>query len=203
MDYYEDDFGDDDVYREYDEYDEKDYDEDDIGEYKTPTDEDLEAYAIEEDEMGIRDDYRIDTGAEWRDFEGDISKSRVGMARAVDVEDDLGTMIVDDKFKKLERMTRTPDDVFRMIAMDTVTKHGINKEVYDDALRIMQLINKHNKRLKYKSPKAIVLALLVFSGSSIDKNKLEKVYNDKVKQENMTKIDLLRYAMFIQNIRKL
>lgn len=180
-------------------------DEDDLADYKTPTDEDLEALGINhEDEYEAEDDSRIDMGAEWRDFaDGGASKSRVGMARAIDIDEDLGTMIVDERFKKMERMARTPEDIFRALAMDTATKYNLSKENYDDAIRVMQLINKHNKRLKYKSPRAIMFALLVFTNTTIDRAKLDKIYNDKAKHENMTKMDLLRYAIFIQTLRKL
>lgn len=191
---------------DYDEYDDDyrqdEYDDEDFGEYKTPTDEDYEKY--DEDDIVAEDDSRIDTGAEWRDFaDGGPSKSRVGMARAADIDEDLGTMVLDKRFQKIERMTRTPEDIFRAIAMDTVNRYGLSKDNYDDALRIMQLINKHNKRLKYKSPRAIVFAILVFTDKKIDKTKLNKIYEEKAKNEHMSKMDLLRYALFIQNLRKL
>ena len=205
-------------YEEYDRYedelvyDEGDYDKDEyddeenLDEYKTPTDEDFDALgkAAESDDFVPEEDYRIDTGAEWRDFsDGGPTKSRVGMARAADIDEDLGTLIVDEKFKKLERMSRTPEDIFRAIAMDTATKYGLGKDVYEDSLRVMQLINKHNKRVKYRNPRAIMFAILVFTNGKIDKKKLDKVYEDKAVHEKMTKIDLLRYAFFIRDLRKL
>lgn len=192
---------------EYDEYNEYN-DDDDIDNYKSPTDEDFQDLErnddIDEQEDIMEDDSVIDTGAEWRDFaDGGPSKSRVGMARAMDIEEDLGTMINDDRYKKLDRMTKTPEDIFRSIAMDVSLRYKLTKDNYEDGLRIMQLINKHDRKLKYKSPKAIMFAILVFTGDKIDKTKLEKIYKDKASHENMSKIDLLRYAFFIQTLRKL
>lgn len=187
----------------------EDEDGDDLDKYKTPTDEDLEIlgskggknddYDIEED-----DGYgKIDTGAEWRDFADDgPSKSRVGMARATDIDEDLSTMVMDDRFNKLERISRTPEDIFRAITMDTVNKYNLSKGHYDDCIRIMQLINKQNKKLKYKNPKAIVFSLLIITDNKIDKSKLDKVYEDKAKHEKMSKLDLLRYCIFVIDLKK-
>lgn len=195
----------DDEYQDRDEYEE----DDNLDEYKTPSDEDYfdkEGDDNLDSDIIAEDDSFIDTGAEWRDFaDGGPSKSRVGQARAIDIDEDLGTIIADDKFKRFERISRTPEDIFRSLAMDTISKYNISKDenIYNDALRIMQIINKHNKRLKYRNPRTIVFALLVFTDRKIDKKKLDKVYDEKAKHENMTKIDLLRYAFFIENLRKL
>ena len=204
-----------DVYgREDDDYfDEEPYEEDieeldyaDEDEYKS-----MERESDEVDDYMIAEDIsRLDTGAEWRDFRdsGDPSKSRVGMARPTDIDEDLGTMIVDEKFQKIGRMTKTPEDIFRAIVLKTVSTYRLDKWYENEASQVMQLINKHNMRLKYRSPQAIVLALLVFDGEKISKSKLEEVYKEKIfvekaKHQVMSKLDLLRYALFIQHLRSL
>lgn len=202
----DDDYNDNEYVNEEDEdYNEDQYEEEqDLDQYKSPGDD---INFNEDDENIYAEDSYIDTGAEWRDFSdsGDASKSRVGMARALDIDEDLSTLIEGDKFKKFNQMSRTPEDIFKTIVLDTISSYNISKDenIYDDSMRIMQLINKHNKRLKYRNPKAIVFALLVFSDRKIDKKKLDKVYDEKAKHEHMTKIDLLRYVFFIENLRKL
>jgi len=178
------------------------YDEDDIGEYKTPTD-DLE-YGGGDDEDGFTadTDSRIDTGAEWNDYGDAVSKSRVGIARAADIEEDLGTMMVDEKFKKMEQMSRTPEDIFRMISRKIKERYDIPEGVYDDSLRIMQYINKQNRKLKFKNPAAILFSLLCIKNDMIDKKQLDKVYDEMAKHEKMSKIDLLRYIFFVQDMLK-
>jgi hypothetical protein len=203
---------------EYDEdYDENydieerdDYDsdeEDNLGEYGTPTDEEFKEYGEFDEEDGyIESDElsRIDTGAEWRNFEEGYDKSRVGIAREIDIDEDLGTMIVDERFKKIEQMSRTPEDIFRSSVLKITQDYDLPKGIYEDSLRVMQLINKHKQKLKYKNPAAIVFALLVFETSGkISRTKLEKVYKNMANKEQMTQVDLLRYAFFIQNLRKM
>jgi transcription initiation factor TFIIIB Brf1 subunit/transcription initiation factor TFIIB len=204
-----------DEYVNEDEYDNDQYrdeydNEDNLDEYKTP-DEDYfdkeekdENDGYDNEDIVGQDDSYIDTGAEWRDFgDGEPSKSRVGQARSLDIDEDLSTIISDERFKKFGQMNKTPEDIFKTLIRDTISKYNVSKDIYEDSLRVMQLINKHNKRLKYRNPQAVVFALLVFTDRNIDKKKLDKIYEEKAKHENMKKIDLLRYAFFIENLRKL
>jgi hypothetical protein len=157
---------------------------------------------IQEDEL-VSEKYEIDPQAEWRNSNDSPDKSRVGMARGEDIEEDIGTTVADERFKKIEKMTRTPEDFFRATSNDIKRRYKLTQADYNNSIAVMNLINKHNKGLKYKSPQAIILALLVFTNKKIDKNKLNSVYEDMAVNENMTKIDLLRYAIFIENLRKL
>ena len=138
-----------------------DYDEDDnLDEYKTPTGD--EEYGGGEEEEGfIVEESRIDMGAEWRDYGDDISKSRVGIARAVDIEEDLGTMI-DEKFKRMEQISRSPEDMFKILARKIKDKYELSEGVYDDSLRIMQYTNKQNRKIKFKNPGANLLRYIFY-----------------------------------------
>lgn len=177
------------------------YDEDDIEEYKTPTDE-LEYGGEESDEFVPESESRVDLGPEWNEYGDGVSKSRVGIARAADIEEDLGTMNVDEKFKKMERMSRTPEDIFRILARKIKERYDISDGVYDDSLRIMQYINKQNRKLKFKNPSAIMFSLLCIREGEIIKDKIDKVYNDMAKNEKMNKSDLLRYIFFVKDVLK-
>ena len=178
-----------------------DYDEDDnLDEYKTPTGD--EEYGGGEEEEGfIVEESRIDMGAEWRDYGDDISKSRVGIARAVDIEEDLGTMI-DEKFKRMEQISRSPEDMFKILARKIKDKYELSEGVYDDSLRIMQYTNKQNRKIKFKNPGAILFALLCIKDNKIIDENIETIYETMAKHERMTKIDLLRYIFYVNDLLK-
>lgn len=169
--------------------------------YKTPPDNFVFGEEEFQDEFIPEVDNRIDFGAEWRDFGDGVNKSRVGIARAVDIEEDLGTMaMTDEKFGKTEQMSRTPEDIFRVIATRTKLRYDINEGVYDDALRVMQYINRQNRKLRYKNPSAILFALLCINEGEIQKEEIDKIYETMAKHEKMGKVDLLRYIFFVQDI---
>lgn len=171
--------------------------------YKTPPDNFVFGEEEFQEEFIPEADNRIDFGAEWRNFsqENGVNKSRVGIARAVDIEEDLGTMaMVDEKFGKTEQMSRTPEDIFRTIATRTKLRYDINEGVYDDALRIMQYINRRNRKLRYKNPSAILFALLCINDKEIQKEEIDTIYEKMAKHEKMSKVDLLRYIFFVQDI---
>ena len=178
-----------------------DYDEDDnLDEYKTPTGD--EEYGGGEEEEGfIVEESRIEMGAEWRDYGDDISKSRVGIARAVDIEEDLGTMI-DEKFKRMEQISRSPEDMFKILARKIKDKYELSEGVYDDSLRIMQYTNKQNRKIKFKNPGAILFALLCIKDNKIIDENIETIYETMAKHERMTKIDLLRYIFYVNDLLK-
>lgn len=179
--------------------DEFEYDDDDIGEYKTPVD-DLEYGGGEDDDFVVDTESRLDTGAEWNDYGDGVTKSRVGIARAMDIDEDLGTMMVDEKFKKMEQMSRTPEDMFRILARKIKERYEISEGIYDDSLRIMQYINKQNRKLKFKNPAAIIFGLLCIKEGQIVEKTIDKVYEDMAKHEKMNKSDLLRYVFFVQDV---
>lgn len=177
-------------------------DDDDLDEYKTPTD-DLEYGGEDMDDEFVPDTGgRIDTGAEWNDYGDAVSKSRVGIARAADIDEDLGTMMVDDKFKKMDQMSRTPEDIFRMLSRKIKERYDLSEGVYDDSLRIMQYLNRQNRKLKFKNPAAILFALLCIKDGKIVDKEIDKIYNEMAKHEKMNKTDLLRYIFFVQDVLK-
>ncbi len=163
--------------------------------------EDLLEEAFDEQE------FNINLGAEWREFEGDKSKSRVGAARELDIDEDLRTDIMGggilaQKMKKMERMTRTPEDVFKIILTKTIKDHDLSNKYYNEALRVMQKINRQDKKLRFKNPKAIIFALIVLSesGKNINKKVLKNVVEEHGMKENINEIDLLRYIFFIEKL---
>ncbi|MDD4930610.1 MAG: hypothetical protein PHG66_00455 [Candidatus Colwellbacteria bacterium] len=178
------------------------YDDEDIEEYKTPVDDLEYGDGGGDDEFVADTDSRIDTGAEWNDYGDGASKSRVGIARAADIDEDIGTMMVDEKFKKMEQMSRTPEDMFRILARKIKERYDISDGVYDDSLRIMQYLNKQNRKLKFKNPAAIIFALLCIKDTKIDNKSIDKIYDEMAKHEKMNKTDLLRYIFFVQDVLK-
>lgn len=179
----------------------EEYEEDDLGEYKSP--EEGFYYGEEgEEEFVIESGSRIDTGAEWRDYGDGVSKSRVGMAREMDIDEDLGTMMVDEKFKRMEMMSRTPMDMFRILARKIKEKYNISESVYTDSLRIAQNIEAENRGLKFKNPSAILFALLCMENKVIKAKNVEVIYEEMAKHEKMNKTDLLRYIFFVQEMFK-
>lgn len=176
-------------------------DEDDINEYKTPTGDDEYGDVGEESDGFIVDESRIDMGAEWNDYGDGISKSRVGIARAADIDEDLGTM-VDEKFKRMEQISRSPEDMFKILARKIKDKYDLSEGVYDDSLRIMQYTNKQNRKIKFKNPGAIIFALLCIKDNKIIDENIENIYETMAKHERMTKIDLLRYIFYVSDLLK-
>lgn len=151
----------------------------------------------------------INMGAEWREFSNDAEsrkKSRVGQAREADIEEDFNTMIGGNgKLAKIQeridRQNKSPEDIFKTLVRRTIGKYNLPKGVENDAIRVMQNINKQNRKLKFKSPQAIVFALLVFNEKrEIDKKELHKVHKDMAEQEKITLFDLLRYAFFVREL---
>ena len=185
--------------------DEYEIDDDNIDDYKTPLDDDLEYKGDEENNEDLFMEEpmgKLDTGAEWRDYGDGASKSRVGIARASDIDEDLGTIMMDGKFNKLQLMTRTPEDMFRIISRKIKDRYDLTDSTYDDSLRIMQYINTQNRNLKFKSPTGIILSLLCIRDGKILKDKVVEVYTNMAKNENMTEIDLMRYIFFVKDILK-
>lgn len=177
------------------------------GDYEDP-DEDRDPYEDDYGEEPAEDDGQyIDTGFEGRIFDDtDRNNLRIGIARPVGIDDDLATG-GNEEFKHLENMMKTPEDIFKTISFNTVKKYNLNEELYNDSIRIMQLINLHTKKLKYINPSCIVFSLLLFDRDvKTDKEikkKLEDIYSKYSSDENITKIDIIRYYRFIKKLNKL
>ena len=189
-------------------YDEEEYEEE---EYKEVDYEELE-HEQEERELNQELEFAEDKSSyismeqEWRDFKdsGDASKSRVGIAHASDVDIGLSTIIEGRKESRLEQMLHTPEDNFRSIAMKTIKKFNLSNEIYTDSLRVMQMINLQNRRLKYISPQLVIFALLIIEEDKITLDLLKK-YNifkeSNIEEKTKNKIDILRYAFFIKELK--
>lgn len=182
--------------------DERDLDDDDLNEYRTPDDEEyIQGDGGDDvDEFVPESDSRIDTGAEWRDYGDGISKSRVGIARAIDIDEDLGTMTQHDTFNRLERISRSPEDMFRIIARKTKERYKIQDGIYDDSLRVLQYMRKRGRKVKFKNPSAILFALLCLKDGKIVKGEISSVYEKMARHEKMTETDLVRYIFFVKDV---
>ena len=182
----------------YESMDEMDY-------LKTSPDEGRESdflKAGKEDEPIADDAYgKISMEAEWRDFGDGVSKSRVGIARANDIEEDLGTIALDDTFKSVERRMRSPADIYRGMCAKIMERYELHRGVYDDALRIMQMCNRQKRGIRYKNPAGIMFAIMCIKNGKIDEEEFDKVFDKMAKEEKMLKEDLLRYIFFVKSVR--
>lgn len=124
---------------------------------------------------------------------------QIGAPRAFGVEEDLSTML-DNKFGRFDRLTRTNEQIYNILAVKAKERLGLSYDVLNDTLRIMNNIKKENRGLRYKNPVAIMLASMCLQNKKIDKNKLNKIYEQYGKLENMTKADILRYCFFLVDI---
>jgi hypothetical protein len=178
-----------DFYDDSEEYNENEYNEFDYDEFNQRENE------FEYDEFNQEED-RFQ--AVYKDIE------RTGFARPSDIDETLGTFVEGEKFNRIELQTRTPEDIFRAIVNETARRYeDITGNEITESLRIMQRINNQDKKLKYKNPKAILFAILVFNiRGEIDRRLLDQVYEKKAKNEDISKIDLLRYAFFIKELRQ-
>ena len=159
------------------------FEEFDYDEYK---DQIIDSYELED----VTD---VSFGFSYQDIE------RIGFAR--DEEELLGTVTEGLKISKFDIQNRTPEDIFRIILNETIKKYDLSKNEYDEAISVMKKIKEQDKKIKYKNPKAILFALMVFNQrGEIDKSKLNSVYDSKAKNEDISKIDLLRYARFIERL---
>lgn len=162
--------------------------------------------------------YRSDDGEQYDEFEqnefnhgdghsfisqeiGFKDQDRYGMSHVSGGEELPGTIGFIGN-KRMEQMSRTPEEIFSMMVNNIVQRYDFPKEVFNDCISVRDQINKTKQKLKFKSPKAIVFALLIFEGKDISKKKFNKVFNDYAKKEGLTKMDLLKYCIFIKNLRK-
>lgn len=124
---------------------------------------------------------------------------RLGAPRAFGIEEDLSTMEIDG-YRRIDQMSRTNEQIYKILATKAKERLNLNNNILNDTLLIMNKINKKDRGLRYKNPVAIMLALLCINNNKIDKQKLNKIYEQYGKQENMTEADILRYCFFVVDI---
>lgn len=140
----------------------------------------------------------ISSGPEWRDFgDGEPSKSRVGIARSNDIDEDL-SLAYNVDFKHLEKLNKTPEDIYKYIVLQTIDKYRLDKNLYDTSLKILKILKQKNIKIKYKNPKAILFAIMCVEDKKINMQKLKEL-SDKIIDEKIGSIDLLRYCFLIQD----
>ena len=198
-----------DDYKEYDEDEEVDDYGDDNGEeydeskYESAEEDEMYRYKDDEEDEFIEGNggAYIDSGAEWRDFRdsGDVSKSRVGMARDTSLDDDLSLAFNID-FKHLELLSKTPEDIYKALCLETISKYGLEKNLYDMALKVLKKLKDRGIRIKYKNPKMIIFSIMSFKNGSIDNELLEKSLSNFSSDDKVKKIDLVRYCFLIEKL---
>ena len=197
------------------EYNEEEYRDDELvfGE-DVPDEEELEDFDESQFEEADMDESAFQAEEEFEHAEGEISMlgervfadskttSRVGLARDADIEETFGLEIGGGKLSKIQekisRQSRTPDDIYREIAHNIVSKYNLPKTLETDSIRVLQEINRQNKKLRFKSPAAIIFALQTFDDDkNISKDKIHRVFQDQASKEYMDISDLLRYSFFV------
>lgn len=157
---------------------------------------------IDKDDKDIED--MIDKGLETRFFQNDPNSflnSRVGMNERVGQDTTLGTIIHGtDKLTKrqeaINRMYMNTQELFSLNFKKACDKYSINIKKVE---AIMPLLFKSNY-FEYKNPYGIIFGLLCMKGTEIDMNALSNIYNKYAVHENITILDLIRYARFIKSL---
>jgi hypothetical protein len=157
---------------------------------------------INKDDRDIND--MIDRGLETRFFQNDPNSflnSRVGMAERIGQEQTLGTIIQgQDKLakrqEKINRMNLNNQQIFSINFDKVCSKYGIEKNrVYG----LLDLVLK-SQFYEYKNPSGILFGFLCLKGKNISETQLDNVYQKYASQENISILDLVRYARFIKSL---
>lgn len=157
---------------------------------------------IDRDNKEIED--LIDKGLETRFFQNDPNSflnSRVGMAEAIGQEQTLGTIIHGyDKLAKrqeaINRIYMNAQELFTINFNKACSKYGIEKKKVDG---LMGLIFK-SEFFEYKNPFGILFGFLCLRGRNINDTLVNDVYKKYAIQENISILDLIRYARFIKSL---
>lgn len=157
---------------------------------------------IDKDNREIED--LIDRGLETRFFQNDPNSflnSRVGMAEAIGQEQTLGTIIHGyDKLAKrqeaINRIYMNAQELFTINFNKACSKYGIEKKKVDG---LMSLLFK-SEFFEYKNPFGILFGFLCLRGRNINDTLVNDVYKKYAIQENISMLDLIRYARFIKSL---
>jgi hypothetical protein len=157
---------------------------------------------IDKDNRVIED--LIDKGLETRFFQNDPNSflnSRVGMNERIGHDTTLSTIMHGtDKLTKrqeaINRMYMNTQEIFSLNFKKACDKYSINIKTVES---IMPLLFKSNY-FEYKNPYGIIFGFLCIKGRDIDIKKLNNVYDKYAVNENITKLDLIRYARFLQSL---
>lgn len=149
-------------------------------------------------------DYNIDHNLETRFFQSNpdsFLQSRVGMTEKAGQDQILSTVIggydkLAKRQEKINRMYMSSQQIFSMNFDKACSKYGIEK---NRVLGILELLFKA-PYFEYKNPFGILFGALCLKGKNIDKKLLLKIHEDYASHENITVLDLIRYARFIKSL---
>lgn len=146
----------------------------------------------------------IDRGLETRFFQNDPTSflnSRVGMSESAGQTVTLGTIIqgVDKRSKRQEainRMYMNSQELFSLNFQKACSKYGIEKKKVEGLMELLFT----SQYFEYKNAFGILFGFLCLKGKNINETQLINVYNKYAVQENISILDLIRYARFILSL---
>jgi hypothetical protein len=160
-------------------------------------DEDKEKDDRELDDM-------IDRNLETRFFQNDPNSflnSRVGMAERVGQDQVLGTIIkgydkLAKKQEKINKMNLTSQQLFSITFDKVCLKYDINKNKVSGLLELLF----QTQFYEYKNPGGCLFGYLCLKNKNIDSKQLKSVFDNYASQENISILDLVRYARFVNSL---
>ena len=146
----------------------------------------------------------IDRGLETRFFQSDPNSflnSRVGIAERIGQEQELGTIIkgfdkLAKKQEKINRMMMSSQQIFMINFDKACSKYSISKNRVDGLLSLIF----RTEFYEYKNPTGCLLGYLCLKNRNIDSKLLNSVFEKYASIENMSILDLTRYARFIKSL---
>jgi hypothetical protein len=157
---------------------------------------------ISRDDKDIDD--LIDKGLEIRFFQNDPNSflnSRVGIAERIGQEQTLGTIIQgNDKLakrqEKINMMNLNTQQLFIINFNKSCNKYGIEKSNVNSLLELLF----KTQHYEYKNPFGLIFGFMCLKGKNISEKLLNDVYKNYAINENISILDLLRYARYIKSL---
>lgn len=156
---------------------------------------------VEKENKDIED--LIDRGLETRFFQNDpgsFLNSRVGMVERTG-QMNLSTVIkgVDKRSKRQEminRMYMNAQEIFNINFYKACAKYGIDNKRVEGLMELLF----NSEYFEYKNPFGILFGFLCIKGKNINEILLNNVYDKYAVHENISILDLIRYARFILSL---
>lgn len=157
---------------------------------------------IDKDNKEIED--LIDRGLETRFFQNDPNSflnSRVGMAERIGQDQTLGTIIHGyDKLAKrqeaINRIFMNTQELFSINFYKACSKYGIEKNKVEGLLELLF----KSEHFEYKNPFGILFGFMCLKGRNINESLVNNIYKNYAINENISILDLIRYARFIKSL---
>ena len=146
----------------------------------------------------------IDRGLETRFFQNDPASylnSRVGMSERTGQTITLGTIIqgVDKRSKRQEainRMYMNSQELFSLNFQKACSKYGIDKKRVEGLMELLF----GSEYFEYKNPFGVLFGFLCLKGKNISESLLINIHTKYAVHENISILDLIRYARFISSL---